>query len=271
MKKAWFLKMLGICLYVCTSLFFTAHSSGQFSYNPYVYQQSYNPYSYQQFYNPYGYQQSYNPYGFLQFYNPYGYQQFYNPYGYQQSYYPTPISGNYPFYSLGLGYNSDFGQLWSLNPWSSPFQYTSPWSYLGQNQLLSPPLESTSIDVCGIPGTGLYGKPAIYLYPKEDTYIWVELDIDGQLTQTIPSYDDGWYVLAKPDGDIFDRRDGYIQDKPYDYLFWEAETDLSELALQDQGWILAKENLEGWFSANLPLLGLNEKEKAQFIDRKSVV
>ena len=124
----------------------------------------------------------------------------------------------------------------------------------------------SSIDVCGIPGSGQYGKPAIYLYPQEDTYISVDLAIDGQLTQTIPSYDDGWYVLANPDGDIFDRRDGYIQDKPYDYLFWEAETDLSKLELSDQGWVVAKGDLEGWFSANLPLLGLNEKEKAQFME-----
>ena len=122
------------------------------------------------------------------------------------------------------------------------------------------------MDVCGIPGTGLYGKPAIYLYPQKDTYISVELEIDGQLTQTIPFYDDGWYVLGKPNGDIFDMRDGYIQDIPYDYLFWEAETDLSGLELPDQGWVVAKGNLETWFSENLPLLGLNEKEKLQFME-----
>ena len=33
-----------------------------------------------------------------------------------------------------------------------------------------------------------------------------------------------------------------------------------------QGWIVAKGDLEGWFSANLPLLRLNEKEKAQFME-----
>jgi hypothetical protein len=266
MKKAWFLKVLGICLYVCASLFlFTTHSSGQLPYypygyqqpyTPYGYQQPYNPYSYQQFYNPYGYQQFYNPYGYQQSYNPYGYQQSYYPYGYQQSYYPTPISGDYPFYSSGLGYNSGFGQLWPLNPWYSSFQYASPWSYW----------ESSSLDNYNLPCTGLYGKPAIYLYPQEDTYIWVDLAIDGQFTQTIPSYDDGWYVLAKPDGTLFDMRDGYDQDKFYDYLFWEAETDLGKLELPDQGWIVAKGDLEGWFSANLPLLGLNEKEKAQFME-----
>jgi len=200
----------------------------------YWYQQPYNPWGYQQpYYNPWGYQQPYyDPWGYQQpYYNPWGYQQpYYNPWGYQQSYY---------------------------DPWASSFSYYSPWSYSWG---------SPTVDVCGIPGTGLYGKPAIYLYPQEDTYISIELEIDGQLTQTIPFYDDGWYVLGTPNGDIFDMRDGYIQDNPYDYLFWEAETDLSKLELPDQGWIVSKGNLEGWFSANLPLLGLNEKEKAQFME-----
>jgi len=95
MKKVWFLHIVCTCLCICTSLFlFTAHSSGQFSYNPYGSHLSiYSMYTPADLKNIWVL--SHNP--------PYGYQQSYYPYGYQQSYYPTPIPGGYPFYSSGLG------------------------------------------------------------------------------------------------------------------------------------------------------------------------
>jgi len=109
--------------------------------------------------------------------------------------------------------------------------------------------------------TGLYGKPAIYLYPKKDTYVSVELDIDGKLTKTIPPYNNGWHVLAKADGTITDES----QEKQYDYLFWEAKPN-SALDLPDKGWIVARKDLEEWFNEYLPELGLNKKEKEQFME-----
>jgi len=218
-------------------------------YNNFWYQQSYYPWEYQQpYYNNYWYQEPYYNFSYQQSYYPWGYQQSYNPWGYQQPYYNN-------FWYQEPYYNLAYQQ--SYYPWGYQQSYYSPWSYSWG---------TSTVDVCGIPGTGLYGKPAIYLYPQDDTYISIELEIDGQLTRTIPSYDEGWYVLGKPNGDIFDMRDGYIQDMPYDYLFWEAETDLSTLELPDEGWIVAKGNLETWFSENLPLLGLNEKEKVQFME-----
>lgn len=215
------------------------------------YQQAYDPwgsYSWSNYWSPsYWYQQPSYTWGYQDPYYTWGYQQPYNLWGYQD-----------PYYTWGYQQMYDpWGQTWAFNPWASSLSYYSPWGYSWG---------SPTTDVCGIPGTGLYGKPAIYLYPQEDTYISVELEIDGQLTRTIPSYDDGWYVLGTPDGDIFDMRDGYIQDMPYDYLFWEAETDLSTLELPDQGWVVARENLDAWFSENLPALGLNEKETTQFME-----
>ncbi|MEW5804359.1 MAG: hypothetical protein AB1847_19870 [bacterium] len=88
----------------------------------------------------------------------------------------------------------------------------------------------------------------------------VELDVNGEITKTIPPYHDGWYVLAKADGTITDESQG----KQYGYLFWEAQ--LNGLELPDKGWVIAQEDLKEWFSEYLPKLGLNIREKEQFME-----
>ncbi len=98
-------------------------------------------------------------------------------------------------------------------------------------------------------------KPAVYLYPREDSAINVTLVINGKLTKTEPEYGGGWQVFATKEG---------IIDGKYDYLFWEA--NLNKLDLPDEGWVVGYADLEGWFDTNLPKLGLNEKEKAQFME-----
>lgn len=47
-------------------------------------------------------------------------------------------------------------------------------------------------------------KPVIYLYPEETTEVSVLLDFNGELTTTYPAYDNGWRVVAEPDGTLFD-------------------------------------------------------------------
>ena len=96
-------------------------------------------------------------------------------------------------------------------------------------------------------------KPAIYLYPQEDSTISVKLNINGIITETIPSYGSGWSVFATKDGLI---------EGQYDYLFYEA--DLNSLELPKKGWMVKYNDLSFWFDENLPRLGLNEKEKDQF-------
>jgi hypothetical protein len=96
-------------------------------------------------------------------------------------------------------------------------------------------------------------KPAIYLYPKEDAFVKVQLDINGKLIHAIPEYGDGWNVFATKEG---------IIDGKYDYLFYEAQ--LNKLELSKSGWIVKYEDLEDWFDEYLSKMGLNEKEKSQF-------
>lgn len=98
-------------------------------------------------------------------------------------------------------------------------------------------------------------KPAVYLYPTKKSIVDVSLRINGTLTKTIPTYNNGWKVTANPDGDI---------EGGYDYLFYEA--DLKTIALPSEGWVVAYSELNRWFDLNLAKLGLNTKEKKQFIE-----
>jgi hypothetical protein len=99
---------------------------------------------------------------------------------------------------------------------------------------------------------GVY-KPAVYLYPNEDSQIQVKLKVNGFITNDIPKYNNGW--------DVFVKRGGLIENK-YDYLFYEAK--LRKLELPDNGWIVSYDKLDNWFDTELIQLGLNEKEKNQF-------
>lgn len=96
-------------------------------------------------------------------------------------------------------------------------------------------------------------KPAIYLYPEDDSQIQVKLDINGKLIKDIPKYNDEWNVFVTKKGVI---------ENQYDYLFYE--NTLKTLELPETGWIVAQNNLYNWFDINLPKLGLNKKEIIQF-------
>ena len=98
-------------------------------------------------------------------------------------------------------------------------------------------------------------KPAVYLYPKEDSMVSVKLRVKGLITKDMPAYKNGWNVFATKEG---------IIDNKYDYLFYEAF--LFGAKFPESGWIVGYGDLRNWFEDNLVRLGLNEKEKNQFID-----
>lgn len=98
-------------------------------------------------------------------------------------------------------------------------------------------------------------KPAIYLYPTEDSFVNVQLEINGIITKTIPRHNNGWSVFVT--------KDGLIEDQ-YDYLFYEAL--LRNVKLPETGWVVRSEDLSQWFDINLDKLGLNNREKTQFIE-----
>ena len=103
-------------------------------------------------------------------------------------------------------------------------------------------------------------KPVIYLYPKETMDISVQLNIKySKFTTIYPKFNkkNSWNVKAKPNGDIL------INDKTYPYLFWEAES--YDPFDTNEGFIVSEENAVIFLEEKLEILGLNEKEKTDFI------
>ena len=101
-------------------------------------------------------------------------------------------------------------------------------------------------------------KPMIYLYPKEDTNIKVSLKNKNLLTTTYPKYNDGWEVLAKPDGTLIDKNN-----KEYYGLYWEGINHKTEM--KDEGFIVKGEDTIEFLEEKLSILGLNQKEANEFI------
>ena len=101
-------------------------------------------------------------------------------------------------------------------------------------------------------------KPVIYLYPEIETEVTVELDYQGELTCTYPTYENGWTVTAQPDGTLTDAN-GQI----YNYLYWEGkcETDYDF----SKGFCVKGSDTAAFLETALAKLGLNRKEANEFI------
>ena len=110
-----------------------------------------------------------------------------------------------------------------------------------------------------VPWLSPFCKPAIYLYPEEETDVHVGIAPKGKLTYTIPDYpSSGWDVLAKPNGDLIYNNNGY------DYLYYEAEIPDTEIRKPDEGFVVEKNKIKPLLDSILPKLSLNKKEADQF-------
>lgn len=97
-------------------------------------------------------------------------------------------------------------------------------------------------------------KPAIYLYPQKPLTIDIRVSLDGEMTKSIPPYNQGWTVVATPQGKI---------DGKYDYLFYEAKLNVSP-RLSCEGWVVSYKEIGDWFDQHLIELGLNAREASDF-------
>ena len=102
-------------------------------------------------------------------------------------------------------------------------------------------------------------KPVIYLYPETEIEVSVRLDFSGKLTCTYPAYNDGWKVLAKPDGTLLVPDTG----REYSYLFWEGVTD-TEYDMSE-GYVVEGEKTAAFLERVLSEMGLVPREYNEFI------
>ncbi len=100
-------------------------------------------------------------------------------------------------------------------------------------------------------------KPMIYLYPEKEMNIKVTLGYPELLTTTYPKYNNGWEVNAKPNGDL------KANNKYYYGLYWEGYTNI-KTDFPD-GFLVTKDQLIDFFEEKLSILGLNDKERNEFI------
>jgi hypothetical protein len=128
------------------------------------------------------------------------------------------------------------------------------------------------------------GKPVVYLYPPKTTKVSVSFDAPVQFTVDIPKYNDGWQVLAHPDGslknlkqnisncqqiDYSKRGSEYAlsacQKNNYPYLYWAGNISSIDYPVINGGWIVKLENINNFLENKLSEMGLNQKEKDDFI------
>ena len=103
-------------------------------------------------------------------------------------------------------------------------------------------------------------KPVIYLYPENPMDVSVQVNLkESKFSTVYPKFnkENIWNVHAKPNGDIT------ILDKTYPYLFWEAESYISQN--MNKGFIVKTEEAQNFLEEKLKILGLNNKESSEFI------
>lgn len=126
------------------------------------------------------------------------------------------------------------------------------------------------------------GKPVIYLYPTKDTTVSVKLDVPTTFTTQIPTYSNGWDVLAHADGTLTDLQpeatecshidttkagSEYAGDackaKTYPYLYWSGNVAASYPAV-DGGWIVEKHDVAKFLNKILTDIGFTSQERTDF-------
>ena len=101
-------------------------------------------------------------------------------------------------------------------------------------------------------------KPIIYIYPEEKKKVTLRLGNPENLTHTYPEYKDGWDVEADVDGTLTD-----INGKKYYSLYWEGINKVG--VNQKIGFCVKGEDTASFLEEKLELLGLNYKERQEFI------
>lgn len=102
------------------------------------------------------------------------------------------------------------------------------------------------------------GKPVIYLYPEKETDCKVTLDYP-RFSYTYPTYENGWFVTAYPDGKLINKKDN----SEHYYLFWEGNERINWK--YDEGFVVKGEETEKFLREKLPILGLTPREYNDFI------
>lgn len=101
-------------------------------------------------------------------------------------------------------------------------------------------------------------KPLLYLYPEQKTNIKIEFTKPDNITTSYPKYNGSWNVIAYPNGDLYDKNNNY-----YYGLYWEELTN-TNIDFKE-GFYVTKDNAIDFLEEKLSIIGLNDKERNEFI------
>src|SRR5690606_10579556 len=128
---------------------------------------------------------------------------------------------------------------------------------VGSNSFIRVKIDKELKDSKGV----LIGKPVIYLYPQTETSIEIKLQVKGELATTYPKYNNGWQVVASPNGELTD-----AAGKSYSYLFWDGYQNINANILNPKkGFVVSKDSAITFLENILPQLNLSPKEYNDFI------
>lgn len=101
-------------------------------------------------------------------------------------------------------------------------------------------------------------KPILYLYPEKEKDVTVKFSNPEILETTYPKFNGKWEVKAKSNGDLYDKSGKY-----YYALYWDEKkvhsVDFSE------GFYVDKDDAIDFLEKKLSYIGLNDKERNEFI------
>lgn len=104
-------------------------------------------------------------------------------------------------------------------------------------------------------------KPVIYLYPEQEMDVRVDLELtESELSTTYPKYNNGWDVIAYPDGTLLNKADG----THHKYLFWDSKNCRTRFDFSE-GFCVAGSDTERFLKEKLTYMGLTENEMNEFI------
>ena len=105
---------------------------------------------------------------------------------------------------------------------------------------------------------GGIAKPILYLYPKNDTNVTISFEHPEYLETTYPKFRGQWDVLAKSNGDLYDKNNNY-----YYALYWD-EKKVHSVDFTT-GYYVERENAISFLEQKLSYIGLSDKERNEFI------
>jgi len=124
------------------------------------------------------------------------------------------------------------------------------------------------------------GKPVVYLYPPQTETVKVQFTAPMTLTTSVPTYNNGWTVSAKPNGQLTDlqpQNTDCAQFSPakfgqeyaaaacashtYPYLFWAGQGHSVQYPTVTTGWVVSSSDLAAFMNKTLDNVGFTATEK----------